>query len=59
MVKIEVKILRERTQCPHCEKIIEGYTEHQVEHLLLQHIVSAHKNKVTIITKKNEVERKC
>ena len=32
--------------CPHCDKKIEGFTEKQAEHLLNQHIMARHKDKV-------------
>jgi hypothetical protein len=28
--------------CPHCDKIVEGYTEKQVNFLLGQHIAAKH-----------------
>jgi len=37
-----------KKQCPYCDKKIEGYKESQVEHLMLQHIISKHPKKVKL-----------
>ena len=39
-------------KCKYCPKIIEGYTEKQVEHLMKQHVVSKHSDKVDLKEKK-------
>jgi len=33
-------------QCKYCDRILEGYTEKQVDHLYLMHIISEHKDKI-------------
>ena len=37
-----------KKKCKHCEKTIEGFTKKQVEHLMLQHLLSKHKDKLEI-----------
>ena len=40
-------------KCDYCDKVIEGYTEKQVDYLLMQHIFGKHPEK---IKKEEEVE---
>lgn len=35
-----------KEKCEHCEKVIEGYTEKQVKHMMNQHKLSKHPDKV-------------
>lgn len=39
-------------KCDYCEKVIEGYSEKQVNYLLNQHILSKHSDKIKIGDKK-------
>lgn len=32
-------------QCKYCDKKIEGYTEHQVDYMMKQHIIAKHPDK--------------
>lgn len=36
-------------KCLHCNKVIEGHTENQVDYLIKQHILSKHKDKIEVI----------
>jgi len=38
-------------KCPFCNKVIEGYTEKQVENMMKQHIMNKHKDKVIFLEK--------
>ena len=38
----------EKRQCQFCGKKFEGYTIHQVEYQVKQHILSVHADKITI-----------
>ena len=33
-------------ECKYCDKKIEGYTEKQVEHLMRQHVMAKHPDKI-------------
>jgi len=35
-------------KCDFCDKEIEGYTINQVEYLLMQHVLSKHKEKLEV-----------
>ena len=39
-------------KCKFCEKIITGFTDEQIEHLMNQHLISVHKDKIEIREKK-------
>ena len=38
----------EKKRCKYCNKEIEGFTEKQVEHLMNQHLISKHDDKVKL-----------
>lgn len=44
----------EKISCKYCDKVIEGYTEKQINYLLKQHILAKHKDKIKI---NGEVEK--
>jgi len=35
-------------KCKFCDKEIEGYTEKQVDYLMMQHMLSKHKEKLEV-----------
>jgi len=35
-------------KCSMCEKVIEGYKESHVEYMMLQHIISRHKESIMV-----------
>jgi hypothetical protein len=37
-----------KIKCKYCTKVIEGHTDGQIEHLLQQHILSKHKDKIEV-----------
>lgn len=37
-----------KEKCKHCGKIIEGYTDNQVEHMMNQHKLAKHKEKIKV-----------
>jgi len=37
-----------KKKCKYCDKVIEGFTDKQVEHLMNQHMISVHKDKVEL-----------
>lgn len=37
-----------KLKCKHCPKVIEGYTKKQVKHMLDQHILARHKDKIKV-----------
>lgn len=37
-----------KKKCDFCEKEIEGFTEKQVDYLLMQHVFAKHKEKVSV-----------
>ncbi len=39
----------EKKKCEYCDKVIEGFTKKQIEHLMNQHLVSVHKDKIKIV----------
>jgi len=39
-----------KKKCPFCDKVIEGYTDEQVEYMLKQHILSKHQDKFSVAT---------
>ena len=41
-----------KLRCKYCSKVIEGYTEKQIEHLMMQHVVAKHSDKVDLKEKK-------
>jgi len=43
-------------KCKYCGKIIEGFTKKQLEHLMSQHLVSIHRDKVEIKERKEELK---
>ncbi len=43
-----------KRKCKYCPKVIEGHTENQVEHLMKQHLISKHLDKVDLKEKKDE-----
>lgn len=42
-----------KKKCEYCDKKIEGHTENQVEHLMKQHTIARHSDKVDFKEKKN------
>lgn len=48
--ELGIKNKMEKTKCPFCEKVIEGFTKEQAEYLLKQHILSKHPDKLMIAT---------
>ena len=44
-----------RINCAYCDKVIDGYTEKQVQYLLDQHVLSKHRDKV-MINEPEEIE---
>jgi hypothetical protein len=42
-----------KKKCKYCPKVIEGHTESQVEHLMKQHLISKHSDKVDLKEKKD------
>ena len=39
----------EKKKCKFCEKEIQGYKGSQVEYLMMQHILSKHKDKLEVV----------
>ena len=48
----------EKKKCKYCERVIEGFTEKQVEHLYKLHLISKHLDKVEIKEVEDGRERK-
>ena len=44
-----------KIKCDFCDKEIEGYTINQVEYLLMQHVLSKHKDKFVATIKDKKV----
>lgn len=42
----------ESKKCPLCDKVVEGYTENQVETMMQQHLLNKHSDKVKLVIKK-------
>ena len=38
----------EKSKCKYCDKVIEGHTKNQVEHIMLQHIIARHPDRIKI-----------
>lgn len=36
----------EKARCKFCDKKIEGHTEHQVQYMMKQHLLSKHSDKI-------------
>ena len=37
-----------KKECKYCPKVIEGYTEKQIDHLMMQHVISKHPDKIDL-----------